>query len=122
MTKPEKRTLSIPCHGGTVRREVEAEVYGGWVAVHRTWAVGAKSPWVVTVLPAGAYVAHFRLKQEAKVLAVDVAEKYAHLGELHNDLPAFCEIHGLNQGPIGPARKLVGYERCYIGHREVWSD
>jgi hypothetical protein len=117
--KPIKRTVTLPTLFG--EREVEAEVWGGWVVVHRSWAAADKSPWVVAVLPSGQYVARCRLKAEARVIAIDAAEKYAHAGELSNDAADFCERHGINRGPIGPARTFVGYTRCHIGHREVWE-
>jgi hypothetical protein len=122
--KPTKRTVTLPTLFG--EREVEAEVWADWVLVHKSWARGDRSPWVVAVLPSGGYIARLRLKGEAKALAGDVAQTFSNaegIGDNIEGMEAVLNRHGLTMlaGPIGKARKCLGYERCHIGHREVWE-
>lgn len=121
--KPEKRTISIATTGGV--REVQAEVYGDWVAVHRSW-VKVGDQWGVSDATSGGYIVYLRLQKEARAFALDVAQTFSDPTQLGDNMGLFeelCGRHGLTtrHEPIGPARKVVGYETIHYGSREVYG-
>lgn len=120
--KPEKRTVAIDTLFGA--REVQGEVWADWVVVHRSWAVADKAPWVVAMLPEGCFLARCRLKAEARAIAADVAQTFRNLQGMRDNgetVDALLARHGLRRGPIGLARRLVGYRRGHLGHLPVYE-
>ncbi len=85
--KPERRTVAIPTHpyglATMVEREVEADIYAGYVAVHPTlWGPPAAPVkgkqgwpnWSATFLPEGVLVGAFKYQRTAKAFALAVAQ------------------------------------------------